>query len=64
MVGDERIFRVSSYSGNGANCVEVGLGGDVVAVRDSKAPEHGVLRFSEARWRDFLGALRGAVNDR
>ncbi|WP_308417360.1 DUF397 domain-containing protein [Actinopolyspora erythraea] len=55
---------MSSYSGNGANCVEVGLGGDVVAVRDSKAPEHGVLRFSEARWRDFLGALRGAVNDR
>ncbi|MGJ7908872.1 DUF397 domain-containing protein [Actinopolyspora sp. H202] len=61
---DRLTWRTSSYTSNGANCVEVGLGGDAVAVRDSKAPEHGALRFTEARWLDFLETLRGAVNDR
>ncbi|WP_373689990.1 DUF397 domain-containing protein [Saccharopolyspora gregorii] len=38
--------------------MEVGTAPGVVAVRDSKAPRHGVLSFSPHRWRAFLRSLR------
>jgi hypothetical protein len=41
-----------------ANCVEVAFGHQVVAARDSKAPNGGALVFSGARWASFLGGVR------
>jgi hypothetical protein len=49
---EEIVWRKSSFSG------PTGEGGALV--RDSKAPEGAVLRFSEGEWRAFLaGALNG-----
>ncbi|GAA3751112.1 hypothetical protein HDA32_000921 [Spinactinospora alkalitolerans] len=51
------LWRTSSYSGTGGgNCVEVADGAEVVAVRDSKAPEGVMLSFSPAAWRAFVEA--------
>lgn len=52
-------WRKSSYSNTGANCVEVArtLRGKV-AVRDSKNPEGGELRFSEDEWTTFVAKVR------
>jgi hypothetical protein len=49
-------WRKSSYSGSGADCVEVGHG---VGIRDSKAPATH-LPVSAAAWSAFLKlAVRG-----
>jgi uncharacterized protein DUF397 len=59
----------SSYSsGNGncvewrrcdsATCVEVGIGGYDVQVRDSKDPEGPVLRFSSSEWMAFITGVQ------
>jgi hypothetical protein len=58
-------WRKSSYSGNnGGQCVEVArnLPG-IVAVRDSKNPDAGVLRFTPVQWRAFLSEASGPVAD-
>lgn len=49
----------SSYSNGQANCVEVttNLPG-VMAVRDSKNPDGGVLRVSREDWRAFLSNIK------
>lgn len=56
------LWRKSSRSGNGGsgsgNCVEVAFGENVVAARDSKAPDDGALILSAARWSSFLTDLR------
>lgn len=49
----------SSYSGPENNCVETAVLPNGIAVRDSKHPEGGALRFSAAAWSDFL---RGVGN--
>ena len=53
-------WRKSSYSGNnGGDCVEVGAGVKVIAVRDTKQDGNGpVLRFSPAAWRSFADRVR------
>jgi hypothetical protein len=48
------VWHTSSYSGSGANCVEVAMGTDAVAVRDSKNVVGPVLAFPAAAWHDFL----------
>ncbi|GAB2500745.1 DUF397 domain-containing protein [Nocardiopsis aegyptia] len=52
----ELVFRKSSYSGAGENCVEVADLPCGAAVRDSKAPERGHLPFPAAEWDAFLHA--------
>lgn len=47
-------WRKSSYSGINADCVEAAELPGAIAVRDSKHPEAGVLRFPSAEWVAFL----------
>ncbi|QIZ36668.1 DUF397 domain-containing protein [Saccharopolyspora sp. ASAGF58] len=56
---DRVVWRKSSYSDNGANCVEVAFVGGVVSARDSKDPAGAALVFSRARWASFLARLNG-----
>ncbi|MEV8634130.1 DUF397 domain-containing protein [Streptosporangium sp. NPDC051023] len=58
------IWRKSSQSGSGNNCVEVAdnLRG-VVAVRDSKNPHGPALIFSSNGWRAFVGGLKSGEFD-
>ena len=54
-------WRKSSHSGNnGGNCVEVArnLPG-IVAVRDSKDPDGGMLQVSPEEWRAFVTDIHG-----
>ncbi|MFG2652470.1 DUF397 domain-containing protein [Streptomyces sp. NPDC048436] len=45
-------------------CVEVAeLGGGAVAVRDSKNPDRGDLRFTEQEWAAFRGGVRDGEFD-
>ncbi len=57
-------WRKSSYSTNGAECVEVGLGPEArgVVVRDSKDRLGPVLRFTPGAWRTFGGQLKAGPN--
>lgn len=57
------IFRKSSRSNNGGNCVEVAdnLEG-IVAVRDSKDNGHGpVLVFSQETWENFTAGVKAGT---
>ncbi|RCW39545.1 uncharacterized protein DUF397 [Halopolyspora algeriensis] len=55
-------WRKSSFSGGGGtgggNCVEVAFGDGVVAARDSKFPDSGMLTVPAERWSAFLDGLR------
>lgn len=52
-------FKSSRSTGSSDNCVEVRLSAGSVKVRDSKAPDDGVLSFRTAAWSAFLGSLKG-----
>ena len=52
------LWRKSSYSDNGADCVEVAFVPNAVAARDSKDPNGPVLRFDRHQWSNFLTRLR------
>ena len=53
-------WRKSSYSGNGANCVEAGNAPGAVLVRDTTQRGHGpVLRVTPAGWARLLTAVKG-----
>jgi predicted secreted Zn-dependent protease len=52
-------WRKSSYSNsNGGGCVEVGLGGPLVVIRDSKNPDGPKLIVSAAEWSAFLAGVK------
>ena len=52
-------WRTSSRSANNGACVEVGQGGAVVAVRDTKNRGTGpVLVFGTDAWRAFTARIR------
>jgi len=56
-------WRKSSYSNTGANCVEVATThSGKIAVRDSKDPEGGALRFSRDEWQAFVAGIRTTVS--
>jgi len=50
----------SRSTGNGGSCVEARRHADVIEVRNSKAPEAGIVRFTVEEWDSFLdGAKKG-----
>ena len=52
-------WRKSSRSGdNGGTCVEVGIVGLSVAVRDSKHPHGALLTFPAATWQAFTRQVK------
>jgi uncharacterized protein DUF397 len=54
-------WQKSSYSGEAANCVEVGGGADGwIRVREGDEPE-AVLRVSRPAMRGLLGAVKGGL---
>jgi hypothetical protein len=59
-MSDNTGWRKSSYSGGqGGNCIEVGHGREVIAVRDTKQVGRGpVLRFNAEAWRRFAGQIK------
>ncbi|MFE1169127.1 DUF397 domain-containing protein [Nocardiopsis sp. NPDC058789] len=52
------VFRKSSYSGAGENCVEVADLHRGTALRDSQNPTNGNLPFPIAEWTAFLHSAR------
>ncbi|CAM3500831.1 DUF397 domain-containing protein [Kibdelosporangium persicum] len=52
------VWRKSSHSGAGNDCVEIALAHTEARVRDSKNPEAGVLRFESAVWTAFLATTK------
>jgi hypothetical protein len=57
-------WRKSSYSGSNNDCVEIAeLPGGARAVRDSKHPEGGYLRFMPGEWQAFVAGVKGGEFD-
>jgi hypothetical protein len=57
-------WRKSSFSMANGNCVQTALlpTGEV-AVRDSKAPDRGVLVFTPSEWRAFIAGVKDCEFD-
>jgi len=55
------VWRKSSRSGSGENCVETARMGGMVAVRDSKHPTGPSLAFTRSEWRRFLESVKADV---
>ncbi|TMR99777.1 DUF397 domain-containing protein [Nonomuraea basaltis] len=51
-------WRTSSFSGNGASCVEVAITETVIKVRDTKDRAGGTLTFRPDEWEAFLAGVR------
>lgn len=52
-------WRKSSASDAATDCVEIAFAdADAVLVRDSKAPDRGILRFTKSEWDAFLVGVR------
>ena len=56
---DGIVWRTSSYSGSGADCVEVAPAAERVLVRDSKDPHGPALAVPLSAWRTFLSTVTG-----
>ena len=54
----------SRSAGTGGNCVEVANLDTAVAVRDSKAPDNGMLVFGRSEWSTFVDATKSGEFDR
>ncbi len=61
------IWRKSTRSGNGGNCVEVATNlhanANIVPVRDSKDPTGPALIFTPDEWRAFISSVRDGEFD-
>ncbi|WP_182873852.1 DUF397 domain-containing protein [Microbispora sp. H10670] len=58
------IWRKSSFSGSGNNCVEVATNlPGLVAVRDSKDRSGPVLAFTPSEWRAFIAGVKNGEFD-
>jgi len=58
MTTNDLIFRKSSYSGTGNNCVEVADVPGASAVRDTQNRDAGHLLFPDAEWAALLSTTR------
>ncbi|MFI2257609.1 DUF397 domain-containing protein [Streptomyces tubercidicus] len=57
---EKAIWRKSTYSGTGGDCVEVADGfPGVMPVRDSKRPGGPSLAFGTGAWASFISTLQG-----
>ena len=50
--------KASLSTGNGGNCVEVGVAPQLVAVRDSKDPDGPKLAFTAEAWDTFIEHIK------
>lgn len=57
-------WRKSTYSRALGNCVEVGTGHTLVAVRDSQDPDGPVIDVSPKAWTEFTEQVKGATSER
>jgi hypothetical protein len=55
---ERNAWRTSSRSGSNGQCVEVRDRSVRVDVRDSKAPDAGMLSFAPAAWDAFLDSIK------
>lgn len=53
-------WHVSSYSGTGQSCVEMGYTDRTVYVRDSKDAGAGTIRVEPGTWNSFLASAKSA----
>ncbi|MBO0655484.1 DUF397 domain-containing protein [Streptomyces triculaminicus] len=51
------VWHKSSYSASNSNCVEMGVFGASVAVRDSKDPHGPSLNISARAWSEFISGI-------
>ncbi|OLT16062.1 hypothetical protein BJF79_18580 [Actinomadura sp. CNU-125] len=51
-------WRKSSYSGSGGQCVETVAPDDTIGIRDSKAPNGGVIVLGRREWARLVGVLK------
>lgn len=54
MLGDQIVWRKSSYSGSQTDCVEVAPMPGAAGIRDSKNVDGGELRVPRTAWRSFV----------
>ncbi len=57
------LWRKSSYSGSGNNCVEVATAVRVVLVRDSKDQAGPQLMLTAEQWHSFTAAVKDGALD-
>ena len=55
-------WRKSTHSRSNGNCVEVGTGQALVAVRDSKDPDGPVIDVSPSAWIEFTEHVKRATS--
>ncbi|HEX5407336.1 MAG TPA: DUF397 domain-containing protein [Pseudonocardiaceae bacterium] len=61
---DELLWRKSTHSGGGNDCVEIAAVTVGTAVRDSKNPDGPQLRFGPVDWSAFVGRARSELSAR
>jgi hypothetical protein len=59
----EPIWRKSTFSDNGPNCVEFADSGDTVLLRDSKHPDQGFFTFTRAEIAAFVAGVKAGEFD-
>jgi hypothetical protein len=58
------VWRKSTRSGNGPDCVEIAAAENTIAVRDSKNPDGPSLGFGRTTWRHFSSHVKSGTYDR
>jgi hypothetical protein len=56
-------WKKSSRSSSNGQCVETAETPDLIAVRDSKNPDGGMLTFEHAAWTSFVEDVKGGQFD-